>query len=62
MNRPLQSTTNVPTILSSQPLSTAFNVERKLGDSELSYFLPSRESGVNDMYVHSHIGIFQANH
>lgn len=24
-------------------------VERTLGDTELSYFLPSRESGVNDM-------------
>lgn len=23
--------------------------ERALGDTELSYFLPSRESGVNDM-------------
>ncbi|KZT30818.1 hypothetical protein NEOLEDRAFT_1144356 [Neolentinus lepideus HHB14362 ss-1] len=26
--------------------------ERKLGDSETSYFLPSRASGVNDMYLH----------
>ncbi|KAF8899028.1 hypothetical protein BD779DRAFT_1607630 [Infundibulicybe gibba] len=26
--------------------------ERRLGDTELSYFLPSRESGVNDMYLH----------
>ena len=25
--------------------------ERKMGDTELSYFLPSRESGVNDMCV-----------
>lgn len=25
--------------------------ERKMGDSELSYFLPSRENGVNDMRV-----------
>lgn len=23
--------------------------ERKMGDSELAYFLPSREDGVNDM-------------
>ena len=23
--------------------------ERKMGDTELSYFLPSRQSGVNDM-------------
>ncbi|KAJ7110066.1 hypothetical protein C8R44DRAFT_634837 [Mycena epipterygia] len=26
--------------------------ERPLGDTEASYFLPSRESGVNDMYLH----------
>ncbi|KAI0706097.1 hypothetical protein BC835DRAFT_1260804 [Cytidiella melzeri] len=26
--------------------------ERKLGDTEASYFLPSRQSGVNDMYLH----------
>jgi len=26
--------------------------QRQLGDSELSYYLPSRESGVNDMYLH----------
>ena len=38
-----------------QPLSTPSHVERKLGDSELSYFLPSRESGVNDMYVTNEI-------
>jgi len=25
--------------------------ERSLGETETSYFLPSRESGVNDMYV-----------
>ena len=25
--------------------------ERRLGDSELSYYLPSRENGVNDMFV-----------
>ncbi|KAJ6621220.1 hypothetical protein B0H10DRAFT_2175488 [Mycena sp. CBHHK59/15] len=27
-------------------------LERPLGDTEASYFLPSRESGVNDMYLH----------
>ena len=27
-------------------------VERVMGDTEASYFLPSRESGVNDMYLH----------
>ncbi|KAI0031413.1 hypothetical protein K488DRAFT_52118 [Vararia minispora EC-137] len=26
--------------------------ERKLGDSELSYYLPGRATGVNDMYLH----------
>ena len=26
-------------------------VERKMGETELSYFLPSRADGVNDMYV-----------
>ena len=25
--------------------------ERKMGDTELSYFLPSRQTGVNDMYA-----------
>ncbi|KAF8956058.1 hypothetical protein BDZ97DRAFT_1672230 [Flammula alnicola] len=28
------------------------HAERKLGETEVSYFLPSRESGVNDMYLH----------
>lgn len=28
-------------------------IERKLGDTEASYYLPSRENGVNDMYVTS---------
>ncbi|KAJ6519969.1 hypothetical protein C8R45DRAFT_42657 [Mycena sanguinolenta] len=27
-------------------------LERQLGDTEASYFLPSRENGVNDMYLH----------
>ncbi|THV07508.1 hypothetical protein K435DRAFT_788427 [Dendrothele bispora CBS 962.96] len=31
--------------------STPSRLERKLGDTEASYFLPSRENGVNDMYV-----------
>lgn len=29
----------------------ALRYERKMGDTELSYFLPSRQTGVNDMYV-----------
>ena len=32
--------------------ASAVYFERKMGDTELSYFLPSRQSGVNDMYVH----------
>jgi hypothetical protein len=32
----------------------ANSFERGLGDTELSYFLPSRESGVNDMWVVSY--------
>ena len=56
---PLQEST--ANILSSQSLPTSLNVERKLGECELSYFLPSRESGVNDMCVHSHGATFQAN-
>lgn len=27
--------------------------ERRMGDTELSYYLPSRADGVNDMYVHN---------
>ncbi|KAK7058449.1 hypothetical protein VNI00_002083 [Paramarasmius palmivorus] len=32
--------------------STSKYFTRKLGDTEVSYFLPSREDGVNDMYLH----------
>ncbi|KDR85482.1 hypothetical protein GALMADRAFT_218579 [Galerina marginata CBS 339.88] len=35
-----------------QPFAPVPPVERKLGETETSYFLPSRESGVNDMYLH----------
>lgn len=28
--------------------------ERRMGDTELSYYLPSRADGVNDMYVTIH--------
>ncbi|KAG7452294.1 uncharacterized protein BT62DRAFT_1071449 [Guyanagaster necrorhizus] len=35
-----------------QPSPPACHYERRLGDTEASYFLPSRESGVNDMYLH----------
>jgi hypothetical protein len=33
----------------SQPTSGLVSHERKLGDSELSYYLPGRAAGVNDM-------------
>ncbi|KAJ3909383.1 hypothetical protein F5879DRAFT_791535 [Lentinula edodes] len=33
-------------------LQNPIRIERSLGDTETSYFLPSRESGVNDMYLH----------
>ncbi len=29
--------------------SSTLRYERKMGDTELSYFLPSRQTGVNDM-------------
>lgn len=32
-----------------KPAAAAVRTERKLGESELSYFLPSRADGVNDM-------------
>ncbi|KAJ8523385.1 hypothetical protein ONZ45_g174 [Pleurotus djamor] len=34
------------------PSRSKTSFERCMGDSELSYYLPSRESGVNDMYLH----------
>ncbi len=37
--------------LENVPVEDSVRFERKMGDTELSYFLPSRESGVNDMYV-----------
>ncbi|TFK56647.1 hypothetical protein OE88DRAFT_1640541 [Heliocybe sulcata] len=36
----------------SEDISERVRYERKLGDSETSYFLPSRAGGVNDMYLH----------
>ncbi|KAG1904712.1 uncharacterized protein F5891DRAFT_1012458 [Suillus fuscotomentosus] len=33
-------------------LKDTWKVERPLGNNELSYFLPSRADGVNDMYLH----------
>ncbi|PPR02704.1 hypothetical protein CVT26_009807 [Gymnopilus dilepis] len=34
------------------PQTCALQIERQLGETEVSYFLPSREDGVNDMYLH----------
>ncbi|KAF9454147.1 hypothetical protein P691DRAFT_718074 [Macrolepiota fuliginosa MF-IS2] len=34
------------------PAGNPTRCERRLGDTEASYYLPSRESGVNDMYLH----------
>ncbi|KAF9015657.1 hypothetical protein BDQ17DRAFT_1341427 [Cyathus striatus] len=43
-------------VLNSSSEETLINrldrVERLLGETETSYFLPSRQSGVNDMYLH----------
>ncbi|KAG6890003.1 hypothetical protein C0995_012963 [Termitomyces sp. Mi166 len=33
-------------------LTQSTRAERRMGDTELSYYLPARESGVNDMYLH----------
>ena len=38
----------IPPLSSSTP-KKHLHIERKLGDTEVSYFLPSRENGVNDM-------------
>jgi hypothetical protein len=43
-------------------LKDTWKVERPLGNSELSYFLPSRASGVNDMCAFRTISLIQASH
>lgn len=43
-------TNSLPSPINVQPEA---RYERKMGDTELSYYLPSRASGVNDMYVPS---------
>ena len=42
-----------PEITVSPPTDDRLEVryERKMGDTELSYYLPSRANGVNDMYA-----------
>ncbi|KAF5311947.1 hypothetical protein D9619_002801 [Psilocybe cf. subviscida] len=47
---PLLSSSASTTATSPKP--NGIRTERKMGDTEVSYFLPSRESGVNDMYLH----------
>ncbi|TFK36994.1 hypothetical protein BDQ12DRAFT_736718 [Crucibulum laeve] len=42
----------VSDVLPTQESEIVTRLERHLGDTEASYFLPSRESGVNDMYLH----------
>ncbi|KAJ7145201.1 hypothetical protein C8R43DRAFT_1013201 [Mycena crocata] len=34
------------------PIGTSHILQRRMGDTEISYFLPSRETGANDMYLH----------
>lgn len=54
---PPSSSENLPAAVCKDASSSSKRVaeplcyERKMGDTELSYFLPSRQSGVNDMYV-----------
>ncbi|KAH7916416.1 hypothetical protein BJ138DRAFT_1121796 [Hygrophoropsis aurantiaca] len=38
--------------LATERISEPPQFERRMGDSELSYYLPSRTNGVNDMYLH----------
>ena len=52
---PVQSTSSIlteevslPPLTNNQP---EVRYERKMGDTELSYYLPSRANGVNDMYA-----------
>lgn len=45
---PEQATVAAPTEVV-PPSNDGARYERKMGDSELSYYLPSRANGVNDM-------------
>jgi hypothetical protein len=58
-DHPMEVSKIVP-IATSWSMDTLVNVdvrpyERSLGDTELSYYLPSRQSGVNDMYDLPHL-------
>ncbi|KAH7100324.1 hypothetical protein BKA62DRAFT_706675 [Auriculariales sp. MPI-PUGE-AT-0066] len=46
------SASTVLTLPTPPPEDAVLPARRNLGDSELSYFLPSRADGVNDMYLH----------
>ena len=48
------STKSEPIVVddASSAAPSAPTFERRMGDTELSYYLPSRADGVNDMYLH----------
>lgn len=46
----------IPPLSSSSISKKHLHAERKLGETEVSYFLPSRENGVNDMWVSALFG------
>lgn len=60
-HEPFQSIQNIPSLISLTAARerTSSHVERKLGETEVSYFLPSRDSGVNDMWATSKHGLFK---
>ncbi|THG97375.1 hypothetical protein EW145_g7627, partial [Phellinidium pouzarii] len=47
-----EHTSHLDHIANTPKASTPLLYERALGDTELSYYLPSRADGVNDMYLH----------
>lgn len=48
---PVVSPCSIPAVPSKSRSTSRSQYERKMGDTELSYYLPSRQTGVNDMYV-----------
>lgn len=56
MSEPAQLPSPPPSVEDNIPSSRVStevgHYERKMGDSEVSYYLPSRATGVNDMYLH----------
>ncbi|EIW66292.1 hypothetical protein TREMEDRAFT_35234 [Tremella mesenterica DSM 1558] len=51
-NRPIKEAQELYTNFSALTFSQPTVQSRLLSDNELSYFLPSRQDGVNDMYLH----------